>query len=225
MRQIYQEDPNLPSNFQMNPDKVPMSDYPINRKQPIIDFSQVCYNASVEFVDGFDPDAVRNSAAGKYCKNTVKDLILDIGKNPCQVNIPVPIVTLRPKFFRRAMQKYKNPEKALQKCLIDAEKFNKSGGDYEPEWCQAAYTVYKKVYEKHHEKPKKYNYAEYFEEPEVTVATPGSPTPAPTPAPSPASNEGANCWVVGIVSGLIVISFIVLLVMAIQNLTTVRIKK
>ena len=62
MRQIYQGDPNLPSNFQMNPDKVPMSDYPINRKQPIIDFSQVCYNAAVEFVDGFDPDAVRNSA-------------------------------------------------------------------------------------------------------------------------------------------------------------------
>jgi uncharacterized integral membrane protein len=118
------------------------------------------------------------------------------------------------------MQNHKNPEKALRQCLVDAEKFNKSGGNYEPEWCRAAYTVYKKVYEKHHEKPKKYNYAEYFEEPEVTVATPSPPTP-----PGPASNEGANCWVVGIVSGLIVISFIVLLVMAIQNLTTVRIKK
>jgi len=218
MRQIYQGDPNLPSNFQMNPDKVPIGEYPINRQQPILDFSQVCYNAAVEFVDGFDPDAVRNSTAGKYCKNRVNNLILDIGKNPCQVNIPVPVINLRPKFFQVAMHNHKNPEKALQQCLVDAENFNRKGGEYNPDWCHAAYTVYKNAYEKHHEKPKKYNYAEYFEEPEAEVES-------PTPGPAPASNEDANCWVVGIVSGLIVISFIVLLVMVIQNLTTVRIKK
>ena len=134
MRQIYQGDPNLPSNFQMNPDKVPIGEYPINRQQPILDFSQVCYNAAVEFVDGFDPDAVRNSTAGKYCKNQVNNLILDIGKNPCQVNIPVPVINLRPKFFQVAMHNHKNPEKALQQCLVDAENFNRKGGEYNPDW-------------------------------------------------------------------------------------------
>jgi hypothetical protein len=217
MRQIYQGDPNLPSNFQMNPEKVPIGDFPINRKLPIADFSQVCYNAAAEFVNGFDPDCVRNSDAGKYCKQTVNNLILDIGKNPCQVNIPVPVINLQPKFFQTALRQHKNPEKALNHCLIHAENFNAKGGDYNPDWCHAAYTIYKKVYEKPEQ-------TEYFEEPVESVVEAPAPTPVPAPSPSPSSNEGANCWVVGIVSGLIVISFIVLLVMVIQNLTTVKIK-
>ena len=48
----------LPAIFEMDPNKVPISKFPISRTQPIIDFNQVCYNTASEFVEGFNQDTV-----------------------------------------------------------------------------------------------------------------------------------------------------------------------
>ena len=102
----------------MDPNKVPISDFPISRTRPIYDFNYVCYNTASEFVDGFDPDAVTQSPAGQYCKAGIKKLVKDIGKDPCHYRIPPPVIKIRAKLFSEGLKKYNyNAEKARKHCL------------------------------------------------------------------------------------------------------------
>ena len=102
----------LPAIFEMDPNKVPISKFPISRTQPIIDFNQVCYNTASEFVEGFNQDTVMQSKAGLYCKAGVEKLTKAIGKDPCQFRLPVPVINLRAKYFAEGLRKHKNdPEK------------------------------------------------------------------------------------------------------------------
>jgi len=108
----------LPAIFEMDPNKVPISEFPISRTQPIIDYNQVCYNTASEFVEGFNQGAIMQSKAGLYCKEGVEKLIKAIGKDPCQFRLPVPVIDLRAKYFAEGLHKYKNdPEKARKYCI------------------------------------------------------------------------------------------------------------
>lgn len=156
-------------NFEMDPSKVPIADFPIDRMQPIRDFNNVCYNAAVEFVDGYGQDSVRNSKAGMYCKNTTKRLIKAIGKNPCQYGLTsVPVIELRPKFYAEALGKCDgDADKALEECIRKSRK-NRT----DEQWCHAAHTIYKNVYDdKMPELPQPYS--EYYREPFVDAVQVG----------------------------------------------------
>jgi hypothetical protein len=204
----------LPAIFEMDPNKVPISKFPISRTQPIIDFNQVCYNTASEFVEGFNQDTVMQSKAGLYCKAGVKKLTRAIGKDPCQFRLPVPVINLRAKYFAEGLRKHKNdPEKARKYC-IRKSLHNKN---QEVGFCESAYTMYKQVYgDKEpptlpkkrdcYPRKKRENYVEHIEE---------------NLDKKPPKEKGkANCWVVGIVSGIIVIMFIFLILMSINVLTT-----
>ena len=132
-------------NFEMNPSKVPIADFPITRMAPIYDFKNVCYNASAEFVDGYGQDSVRNSKAGEYCHNTTKRLMKAIGKETCQYS-PVtnlPVIELRPKLYAEALGRCNgNADKALEMCIHESRRIKE-----DPKWCHAAHTIYKEVYE------------------------------------------------------------------------------
>jgi len=156
------------------------------------------------------------SKAGLYCKEGVEKLIKAIGKDPCQFRLPVPVIDLRAKYFAEGLHKYKNdPEKARKYC-IRKSLHNKN---QEVGFCESAYTMYKQVYgdKKPPTLPKKRdcyprkkreNYVEHMEE---------------NLDKKPPNDKGkANCWVVGIVSGIIVIMFIFLILMSINVLTTAK---
>jgi hypothetical protein len=77
----------LPSIFEMDPSKVPISQFPISSLPPIQDFNQICYNTASEFIDGFSYDETVNSKGGQYCKAGVTKLLIAVGKNPCKKKI------------------------------------------------------------------------------------------------------------------------------------------
>ena len=182
----------LPAIFEMDPNKVPISEFPISRTQPIIDFNQVCYNTASEFVEGFNQDTVRQSKAGQYCKAGVEKLIKAIGKDPCQFRLPVPVIDLRAKYCIR---------KSLH---------NK---DQEVGFCESAYTMYKEVYQDKEPETLPQEPECYTEPMEVQESV--------EEKKDEHKHEGkANCWVVGIVSGIIVVLFIFLILASINVLTT-----
>ena len=133
----------LPAIFEMDPDKVPIADFPINRLQPISDFNEICYNASVDFVNGYGQGAVRESPGGKYCKESIKTLLRKVGKNPCQYKgIQPPIIRLRPKHFAIGLEKFDSDgDKALKYCVEASMKNNDN-----PNWCYASHTIFNNVY-------------------------------------------------------------------------------
>ncbi len=203
----------LPAIFEMDPNKVPISEFPISRTQPIIDFNQVCYNTASEFVEGFNQDTVRQSKAGQYCKAGVEKLIKAIGKDPCQFRLPAPVIDLRAKYFAEGLRKHQNnPEKARKYC-IRKSLHNK---DQEVGFCESAYTMYKEVYQDKEPETLPQEPECYVEPMEVQEETVEDKK-------RDHKHEGqANCWVVGIVSGIIVILFIFLLLASINVLTTAK---
>ena len=137
------DNPKFRAMFSRNADNTPMSEYPVNNMQKIINFSEVCYNTAAEFVDGYGPDSVQNSKGGKWCKQVAREMLPYCGKIPGQYNLRTPIVKIRPKWFRAALDACGgNAEEALTQCVKAA---NEQGS--EPEWCESAYTMYKQIYE------------------------------------------------------------------------------
>lgn len=133
----------LQSMFSRNVENTPMNDYPVNNMQKILNFNDMCYNTSSEFVDGYGPDSVLNSKGGRWCKKVVREMLPYVGKIPDQYNVATPIIRVRPKWFRASLDSCKgNPEAALAQCVKTAEA---EGSD--PEYCESAYTMYKQVYE------------------------------------------------------------------------------
>ena len=222
---------NLPAIFEMNSNRVPISDYPINRKQPILDFNDVCYNTVSEFIDGFDQDAVRNSPGGRYCKDSIVKLTKDIGLNPCEWKIGVPVIRLRQKLFARGLFLNKgNPEKALKYCLKASEACGQ-----EPGFCRSAYLMYKQVYDdKMPSLPRPY--AENFSEKDDKSdqgdqgdqdkgkgdQDKGKGQGGQGQGQGKGDDNGVNCWVVGIVSGLLFLIFVFCIIYSINILTTAK---
>ena len=207
----------LPSIFEMDPLKVPISQFPISSLPPIQDFNQVCYNTASEFIDGFSYDETVNSKGGQYCKAGVNKLLIAVGRNPCKKRIRIPVINLRPKLFAQGLKVHSgNPEKAKAYCISQS---NKCGAD--EGFCTSAYNMYKTVYEdkmpihKPLMKPLKKKVKERFKERlndrfkerlkerlngEFPLTTSGSSCKG--------SNCGANCSVVGIIATIIVLIFI-----------------
>ena len=137
------DNPKFRAMFSRNADNTPMSEYPVNNMQKILNFSDVCYNTAAEFVDGYGPDSVQNSKGGKWCKRVSHEMLPYCGKISGQYNLRTPIIHIRPKWFRSALDACGgNAEEALTQCVKVA---NERGS--EPEWCESAYTMYKQVYE------------------------------------------------------------------------------
>ncbi len=200
----------LPAIFEMDPNKVPISEFPISRTQPIIDFNQVCYNTASEFVEGFNQDTVRQSKAGQYCKAGVEKLIKAIGKDPCQFRLPVPVVDLRAKYFAEGLRKHQNnPEKARKYCIMKSI----NNKDQEVGFCESAYTMYKEVYQDKEPETLPQEPECYTEPMEVQESVEEKKD-------EHKHEDKANCWVVGIVSGIIVVLFIFLILASINVLTT-----
>ncbi len=168
----------LSSLFVTNPDEVPISAFPINNMEIIRNYNDVCYNAAVDFVDGYGQDSVRESKAGAYCRETTKQLIRDIGKDPCQYRLTaVPVIELRPKLFGESLGLCGgNAEAALKMCHLKSREVGAN-----PEWCDASYMLYKKVYDSKMPKlPQPYR--EYYEKPEEAdsvTADKGKKSPSP----------------------------------------------
>lgn len=192
----------LPSIFKMDPEKVPISEFPISHTQPIFDFNQVCYNTAVEFVDGFNQDDVRESKYGQYCKQRVNELAHQIGKNKKFVKnvVAVPIITPRPKFFSEGMKKFGNPEKAKHYCLQQASEHGTN-----PYYCDSAYMMYNEL-----------NTRENFETDTKDTKQKNNGS---------ATEDKPNCTVVSIVSVLLAVLFIISIVLTINMLTTGVLKK
>ena len=212
----------LPSIFEMDPLKVPISQFPISSLPPIQDFNQVCYNTASEFIDGFSYDETVNSKGGQYCKEGVTKLILAVGKTPCKKRIRVPVINLRPKLFAHGLKVHKgNPEKAKAYCISQS---NKCGAEIG--FCTSAYNMYKTVYddkmpihvplvkpyvnEEKHEK----RVDEKFRENDIRDTSPG-------PSPGCKGDDcGANCWVVGITTTILVLFFVFFLMYSIMTVST-----
>ncbi len=187
--------------FEMDPLSVPISDFPIDRMQAVRNFNNVCYNAAVDFVDGYGQDSVRNSKGGQYCETTTKRLIKAIGKDPCQYRLTaVPVIDLRPKFFSESLGQCKgNPEKALQMCIAKSEKHKA-----DPRWCKAAYTIYKNAYEDKMPKLPQ-SYAENYTENLSDLAE-------DTPSPSNPAHSSPWNWLVPVLIGCLLAFLLAVLV-------------
>jgi len=210
----------LPSIFEMNPLKVPISKFPISSLPPIKDFNQICYNTASEFIDGFSYDETVNSKGGQYCKAGVTKLILAVGRNPCKKLIHIPVINLRPKLFAEGLKVHNgNPEKAKAYCISQSNKCGAEVG-----FCTSAYNMYKTVYEdkmpvhiplmKTYANEEKNVPVERFREDDTS-------TPHLTPGPGCKGDDcGANCWVVGIVTTILVLLFVIFLMYSIMMVST-----
>ena len=210
----------LPSIFEMNPLKVPIPKFPISSLPPIKDFNQICYNTASEFIDGFSYDETVNSKGGQYCKAGVTKLILAVGRNPCKKLIHIPVINLRPKLFAEGLKVHNgNPEKAKAYCISQSNKCGAEVG-----FCTSAYNMYKTVYEdkmpvhiplmKTYANEEKNVPVERFREDDTS-------TPHLTPGPGCKGDDcGANCWVVGIVTTILVLLFVIFLMYSIIMVST-----
>jgi len=210
----------LPSIFEMNPLKVPISKFPISSLPPIKDFNQICYNTASEFIDGFSYDETVNSKGGQYCKAGVTKLILAVGRNPCKKLIHIPVINLRPKLFAEGLKVHNgNPEKAKAYCISQSNKCGAEVG-----FCTSAYNMYKTVYEdkmpvhiplmKTYANEEKNVPVERFREDDTS-------TLHLTPGPGCKGDDcGANCWVVGIVTTILVLLFVIFLMYSIIMVST-----
>jgi hypothetical protein len=225
----------LPSIFEMDPSKVPISQFPISSLPPIQDFNQICYNTASEFIDGFSYDETVNSKGGQYCKAGVTKLLIAVGKNPCKKRIRVPVINLRPKLFARGLRVHGgNPEKAKAYCISQSNNCGAEVG-----FCTSAYNMYKTVYDdtmprhiplvkpyvneegKRKERKEKERMVEKFRE----NMSENDTTPTPTPGPGPGCKGddcGANCWVVGIVTTILVLLFVIFLMYSIMTVSTAK---
>jgi len=211
----------LPSIFEMDPLKVPISQFPISSLPPIQDFNQVCYNTASEFIDGFSYDETVNSKGGQYCKAGVTKLILAVGKNPCKKRIRVPVINLRPKLFAQGLKVHKgNPEKAKAYCISQSNKCGAEVG-----FCTSAYNMYKTVYDdkmpvyiplvKPYVNEEKHVPSEGFRE--------NSTEKTQTPGPGCKGGDcGANCWIVGIITTILVLIFLIFLIRSIIVVSTAK---
>lgn len=215
----------LPSIFEMDPLKVPISEFPISSLPPIQNFNQICYNTASEFIDGFSYDETVNSKGGQYCKAGVTKLILAVGKNPCKKLIKVPVINLRPKLFAEGLKVHKgNPEKAKAYCISQSNNCGAEVG-----FCTSAYNMYKTVYEDkmpiHIPLVKPYvnekKRVERFRENMVGEDATRSPTPGPSPE-CKGDDCGANCWVVGIVTTILVLLFVIFLMYCITTVSNAK---
>jgi len=210
----------LPSIFEMNPLKVSISKFPISSLPPIKDFNQICYNTASEFIDGFSYDETVNSKGGQYCKAGVTKLILAVGRNPCKKLIHIPVINLRPKLFAEGLKVHNgNPEKAKAYCISQSNKCGAEVG-----FCTSAYNMYKTVYEdkmpvhiplmKTYANEEKNVPVERFREDDTSALH-------LTPGPGCKGDDcGANCWVVGIVTTILVLLFVIFLMYSIMMVST-----
>lgn len=222
----------LPSIFEMDPSKVPISQFPISSLPPIQDFNQVCYNTASEFIDGFSYDETVNSKGGQYCKAGVTKLLLAVGKNPCKKRIRVPVINLRQKLFAEGLKVHAgNPEKAKAYCISQSNNCGAEVG-----FCTSAYNMYKTVYDdkmprhiplvkpyvnEEGKRKEKERMVEKFRE----NMSENDTTPTPTPGPGPGCKGddcGANCWVVGIVTTILVLLFVIFLMYCITAVSTAK---
>ena len=222
----------LPSIFEMNPLKVPISKFPISSLPPIKDFNQICYNTASEFIDGFSYDETVNSKGGQYCKAGVTKLILAVGRNPCKKLIHIPVINLRPKLFAEGLKVHNgNPEKAKAYCISQSNKCGAEVG-----FCTSAYNMYKTVYEdkmpvhiplmktyanEEKKRKEKERMVEKFRENMSENDTTQTPTPGPGPG-CKGDDCGANCWVVGIVTTILVLLFVIFLMYCITAVSTAK---
>jgi len=195
----------LPVIFEMDPLKVPISEFPITNLQPIYDFNEVCYNTASEFVDGFDQDMVKSSKGGQYCKDSIINLTLAVGKDPCHRKFRVPIISIRPKLFMCGIKIHKgNPEKALEYCIKESEKHGHEVG-----YCSSAYKMYKNVYDN-----KKENLKESLKEHHGKKVKNKE---------CKGDECGSNCWIASIVSIILVVLFVIMVIYGISALKTMKI--
>jgi len=116
-----------------------------------------------------------------------------------------------------------NPEKAKDYCISQSNKCGAEVG-----FCTSAYNMYKTVYEdkmpRHIPLVKPYvnekKHVERFREDATEDAT-RSPTPGPSPG-CKGGDCGANCWVVGIVTTILALLFVIFLMYCITTVSAAK---
>ena len=121
-----------------SPLSVPSYDWPVNNLQGIIEFYGLCSNATADFVDGFGPDSIDQSPAGKWCKKQMIEMLPIAGKVASEFQVPRPLIHLREKPYRQAIDRGETPKKALQSCREYA-RYHKS---FDTEICDATHILY-----------------------------------------------------------------------------------
>ena len=127
-----------------HPTNLNIGQLPINNLKQIKEFSDECYQTSVNFIPDYSPDNMRSSPGGQFCKAQVNQMLVQVGKNPIQYTyIHPPVVNIsNPKIFTKALhQTNYNAEEALNLCLANTTK------NYRANMCHNAYEMYKTVYE------------------------------------------------------------------------------
>jgi hypothetical protein len=140
------------------------------------------------------------------------------------------VINLRPKLFARGLRVHGgNPEKAKSYCISQSNNCGAEVG-----FCTSAYNMYKTVYddkmpihvplvkpyvnEEKYEKKRVERFrenvpVERFQE-NMTVGTPGTGCQG--------DDCGANCWVVGIITTILVLLFVIFLMYSIMMVSTAK---
>ena len=130
-------------NANCYPPPLPIAEYPINKKKPIKDFSNLCYQTNVNFINGYDADEMRNNAGGQYCKQQINNMLINIGINPNQYGFihPPPVNINNTKLFANCLYETNHDaDEALKMCVMMSDQ------NYTPTMCKNAYFLYNEVY-------------------------------------------------------------------------------